>query len=198
MQFPGELWHNRISDLTLDVPAGGTSTNVIREMISIARKVNVNVHSEISDIWVSVGPSDDPDVILKLFLQAQKDRSETEDQEMKLAKLGYKRTIVRGDAEKEIVVIEWNPGAIGPIYDTGEADGQTLVVSGYITHETWDKRSPAIYSSQSHVPTAVFSERTHAIHRIANRSTEPAITLHVYRPPSKIKIYTEKELKKLV
>lgn len=188
-----EQWHRWITDITLNIPAGGTVLDGIKEMLKIARTHNVSVHSEIKDLWVSVGPTDKADKILALFHQAQKDREEAEEAKEK-ATTSYKREVLRRTKKIEIALITWPKGSVSRPHDHGESSGITIVLRGSVFEKVFDKKTKMFLRHDIHPANlnASFEESPNRIHIVGNANPdEEAITLHIYMPPLKMKFYDD-------
>ncbi len=99
----------------------------------------------------------------------------------------YTRHLLHGDARGRfaIVSIVWRPGQCTPVHDHYTWCGYAVVEgslreNGYL----WTPACSAVRSSGSADRPAGFAFFSHAgiegVHRLGNRSTEPAISVHVY------------------
>ena len=99
----------------------------------------------------------------------------------------YTRHLLHGDARGRfaIVSIVWLPGQCTPVHDHSTWCGYAVVEgslqeNGYL----WMAACSAVRSSGSAERPAGYASFGHAgvegVHRLGNRSTEPAISVHVY------------------
>jgi hypothetical protein len=89
--------------------------------------------------------------------------------------------------DHEVWLLTWLPGQGTDLHDHGGSAGALHVVSGELTEDTVDvsggpaARSPRV--TVRHLSEGIgrrFGSRH--IHRIVNRSTRPAVSIHVYGP----------------
>lgn len=186
-----ELWHRWITDITLNIPAGGSAADGIDEMLKIAREKNLSVHAEINDIWVSVSPGDEAKKILELFHQGKKDLAEAEEAK---SQTPYRRVVLYRDENVEIVLIFWPKGVRSRPHDHGKSHGITIVLKGLVFDITFDKKTKELVHVGIHEAdlSRGMEESPKQIHIVGNASREEeAITLHIYAPQLKMKYYDD-------
>lgn len=97
----------------------------------------------------------------------------------------YHREILFRTPEFELVLASWLPGQISTIHDHFGSEGATRVLRGQLEETLF---SP---DGERAVPIATFGRRSGAIllerkdtlHQVRNTAGEPAVSLHLYRPP---------------
>ena len=99
----------------------------------------------------------------------------------------YRRVRLFRDENWEGLLLCWLPGQSTAIHDHGGSVGISFVLSGSLTEERWmpdgDGRPLARAGDCQVTRGAAAVEMLDTIHRVANRSDEPAVSLHVYSPP---------------
>ena len=95
----------------------------------------------------------------------------------------YQRLATEPDSE--VWVLSWLPGQGTDLHDHGGSAGAFVVISGTLTESTVgdDRRggSPRLAHGRYNAGQGRLFGRHH-IHQITNAGTEPAVSLHVYRP----------------
>jgi Cysteine dioxygenase type I len=86
------------------------------------------------------------------------------------------------EAEYEVWLLTWLPGQGTDLHDHGGSAGAFHVLSGSLTEDTVTPGSPARITARELGEGAGRRFGTQHIHRITNRSTRPAISVHVYGP----------------
>jgi len=100
---------------------------------------------------------------------------------------GYVRKRLYRDREWEMLLLCWLPGHTTVIHDHGGSWGATLVLSGAV-HE-WGFRwlgagkRLELLKDRTLPASKTTVETPTTIHRVANASSEPAVSLHLYSPP---------------
>lgn len=112
----------------------------------------------------------------------------------------YGRNLVFRSDHCELLVLTWLPGQRTPIHDHGGQRCWMLMHTGALTFKTYapleDDRElpPQLGETTIHqVGEAVYLDDGIGIHSIANASTKPAVSLHLYAGPiPRCRIYDEK------
>jgi predicted metal-dependent enzyme (double-stranded beta helix superfamily) len=86
------------------------------------------------------------------------------------------------EADYEVWLLTWLPGQGTDLHDHGGSAGAFQVLSGSITEDTVTPGTPARITARELGEGAGRRFGTRHIHRITNRSTRPAISIHVYGP----------------
>ncbi|CAO5150577.1 Cysteine dioxygenase [Frankia sp. AiPs1] len=85
-------------------------------------------------------------------------------------------------ATVEVWLIGWCPGQQTEIHDHGGALGALTVVEGQVEEDRFD-RAWSLTGVRAHRPGASVGFGIRHVHRVANRSTHLATTIHAYSPP---------------
>ncbi|RDA82962.1 hypothetical protein CP532_0874 [Ophiocordyceps camponoti-leonardi (nom. inval.)] len=106
---------------------------------------------------------------------------------------GYTRNLVdEGNGKSNLLVLVWSPGKGSPIHDHGNAHCLMKVLYGSLT----ETRYAFPDESVDEKPMTVISERTFknnavtymadelGLHRVSNRGSDFAVSLHLYTPPN--------------
>jgi predicted metal-dependent enzyme (double-stranded beta helix superfamily) len=86
------------------------------------------------------------------------------------------------EADYEVWLLTWLPGQGTDLHDHGGSAGAFQVLSGSITEDTVTPGTPARITARELGEGAGRRFGTRHIHRNTNRSTRPAISIHVYGP----------------
>lgn len=105
---------------------------------------------------------------------------------------GYTRNLVdEGNGKSNLLVLVWSPGKGSPIHDHGNAHCMMKILRGDLTETRY-----AFPETEGQGPMEVISERTHkenevaymadelGVHRIWNKGSDFAVSLHLYTPPN--------------
>jgi hypothetical protein len=93
----------------------------------------------------------------------------------------YHRLAVAGD--HEVWLLTWLPGQATDLHDHGGSAGAFHVYAGTLTEEIVSpSASPPVLTSHELAQGESRRFGSHHVHRIANRSTRPAISIHAYGP----------------
>ena len=99
----------------------------------------------------------------------------------------YRRVRVFRNEHWEGLLLCWLPGQATAVHDHGASVGISFVLSGELTEERWTpvaEGKPLALAGQCQVTRGDAAvELLDTIHRVSNRSGEPAVSLHVYSPP---------------
>ena len=102
---------------------------------------------------------------------------------------GYVRRRLFMNNSWEILLLCWLPGHKTAIHDHGASWGSTLILMGDLLETTyrWHGRGiPLDLSGDNHLGERQITVETHdTIHVVSNRSSAPAVSLHIYSPPLK-------------
>src|SRR5262245_13373521 len=83
------------------------------------------------------------------------------------------------DEQHEAWLLTWLPGQHTDLHDHGGSAGAFLVVRG-VLHESLVRGGELVDTPLTAGTVREFG--AHHVHRVANHSTEPAISIHVYAP----------------
>jgi predicted metal-dependent enzyme (double-stranded beta helix superfamily) len=92
----------------------------------------------------------------------------------------YRRLAVAAD--HEVWLLTWLPGQGTDLHDHGGSAGAFQVVSGNLTEDTVTAGTPVRITARELGDGAGRRFGAQHVHRITNRSTRPAISIHVYGP----------------
>ncbi|GKU01373.1 unnamed protein product [Fusarium langsethiae] len=108
---------------------------------------------------------------------------------------GYTRNLVdEGNGKSNLLVLVWSPGKGSPIHDHGKAHCLMKILHGDLTETRY--AFPA-NNQQGEGPMKVIAETTYksgevaymcdalGLHRVSNRGSDFAVSLHCRRPPPK-------------
>lgn len=103
------------------------------------------------------------------------------------SKDSYARNLFYKGDRFEVLVMCWNPGQVSPIHDHDESFSVEKIYSGQIlctNYQRIDPDSDAIEQTEEIVaePGYVIWGRVGDIHRVANVTTTPAVSIHFYLP----------------
>ncbi|KAL7804662.1 RmlC-like cupin domain-containing protein [Trichoderma aethiopicum] len=109
------------------------------------------------------------------------------------ASRGYTRNLVdEGNGKSNLLVLVWSPGKGSPIHDHGNAHCIMKILRGELTETRYvfpEKNEPD-------GPMTVLAEKTYqenqvtymsdelGLHRVSNRGSDFAVSLHLYTPPN--------------
>ncbi|OAR00120.1 hypothetical protein LLEC1_05857 [Akanthomyces lecanii] len=109
------------------------------------------------------------------------------------ASRGYTRNLVdEGNGKSNLLVLVWSPGKGSPIHDHGNAHCLMKILKGNLTETRYEFPQEGEPSG----PMTVISEKTYrenqvaymadelGLHRISNRGSDFAVSLHLYTPPN--------------
>ncbi|GAB0131544.1 Cysteine dioxygenase [Epichloe bromicola] len=109
------------------------------------------------------------------------------------ASRGYTRNLVdEGNGKSNLLVLVWSPGKGSPIHDHGNAHCLMKILHGNLT----ETRYAFPEKDAEPGPMKVISEKTYkengvtymadelGLHRVSNRGSDFAVSLHVYTPPN--------------
>ncbi|GAB2921747.1 cysteine dioxygenase [Streptomyces mayteni] len=92
-------------------------------------------------------------------------------------------------AEHEVWLLTWLPGQGTEIHDHGGSSGSFGVVDGALTEETFGPDGAARALAFGDVRPF----GPHHIHRVANRGSRPAVSIHAYAPALTTQTYYEQD-----
>jgi hypothetical protein len=99
----------------------------------------------------------------------------------------YVRTRLYADDDVEVLLLCWLPGQQTPVHDHGTSWGVSMPLCGSLVESSYVHRGAGRRMERAAenalLPGAIALETGATIHRIANASTQPAVSLHVYAPP---------------
>ncbi|KAJ4164664.1 hypothetical protein LMH87_006327 [Akanthomyces muscarius] len=109
------------------------------------------------------------------------------------ASRGYTRNLVdEGNGKSNLLVLVWSPGKGSPIHDHGNAHCLMKILKGNLTETRYEFPQEGEPSG----PMKVISEKTYkenqvaymadelGLHRVSNRGSDFAVSLHLYTPPN--------------
>jgi mannose-6-phosphate isomerase-like protein (cupin superfamily) len=88
-------------------------------------------------------------------------------------------------AATQVWLLTWLPGQGTPLHDHGRSAGAFVVVRGSLTERvvaTGRRRRPARESTAELSGGRLRAFGQHHVHQVTNTATEPAVSVHVYRP----------------
>ncbi|CAG7565099.1 RmlC-like cupin domain-containing protein [Fusarium flagelliforme] len=106
---------------------------------------------------------------------------------------GYTRNLVdEGNGKSNLLVLVWSPGKGSPIHDHGKAHCLMKILRGDLT----ETRYAFPENNQEEEPMQVIAETVYksgevaymsddlGLHRVSNRGSDFAVSLHLYTPPN--------------
>ncbi|TQV98838.1 hypothetical protein V2A60_007464 [Cordyceps javanica] len=109
------------------------------------------------------------------------------------ASRGYTRNLVdEGNGKSNLLVLVWSPGKGSPIHDHGNAHCLMKILKGNLTETRYEFPQEGEPSG----PLKVITEKTYkenqvaymadelGLHRVSNRGSDFAVSLHLYTPPN--------------
>ena len=100
---------------------------------------------------------------------------------------GYVRKRLFRNREWEVLLLCWLPGQKTVVHDHGGSWGATLMIAGEMNESLFrwqgEGRPMRLAESRDIGLKRVTVETTATVHRVENRSTAPALSLHIYSPP---------------
>ncbi|KAG6015344.1 hypothetical protein E4U43_005407 [Claviceps pusilla] len=109
------------------------------------------------------------------------------------ASRGYTRNLVdEGNGKSNLLVLVWSPGKGSPIHDHGNAHCLMKILHGSLTETRY--AFPDVDAEPG--PMEIISEKTYekngvtymadelGLHRVSNRGSDFAVSLHLYTPPN--------------
>ncbi|KAJ3495757.1 hypothetical protein NLG97_g3168 [Lecanicillium saksenae] len=109
------------------------------------------------------------------------------------ASRGYTRNLVdEGNGKSNLLVLVWSPGKGSPIHDHGNAHCLMKILKGNLTETRYEFPQEGEPSG----PMKVITEKTYkenqvaymadelGLHRVSNRGSDFAVSLHLYTPPN--------------
>ncbi|KAL7784830.1 RmlC-like cupin domain-containing protein [Trichoderma ceciliae] len=109
------------------------------------------------------------------------------------ASRGYTRNLVdEGNGKSNLLVLVWSPGKGSPIHDHGNAHCLMKILRGDLT----ETRYAFPEDNEPEGPMTVISDKTYrenqvtymadelGLHRVSNRGSDFAVSLHLYTPPN--------------
>ncbi|KAB5554637.1 cysteine dioxygenase [Coniochaeta sp. 2T2.1] len=153
----------------------------------------------VNALKAALGPSsgltcDDVDVGFLTQLMQEYDASDSGWQRFALGdeSRGYTRNLVdEGNGKSNLLVLVWSPGKGSPIHDHGNAHCLMKILHGELTETRYN-----FPQTSDPAPMEVISEKTYTedsvaymadelgVHRIRNRGSDFAVSLHLYTPPN--------------
>ncbi|VBB84118.1 Putative Cysteine dioxygenase [Podospora comata] len=140
--------------------------------------------------------SDDVDVefLTKLMKDYKSDEREWAKFAMGDASRGYTRNLVdEGNGKSNLLVLVWSPGKGSPIHDHGNAHCLMKILRGDLTETRYAFPEAG---EEEKKPMKVISEKVYkenqvaymadelGVHRVWNRGSDFAVSLHLYTPPN--------------
>ncbi|KJZ79300.1 Cysteine dioxygenase [Hirsutella minnesotensis 3608] len=109
------------------------------------------------------------------------------------ASRGYTRNLVdEGNGKSNLLVLVWSPGKGSPIHDHGNAHCLMKILRGSLTETRYEfpeeddvERPMTVISEKTHKENAVaYMADELGLHRVSNRGSDFAVSLHLYTPPN--------------
>lgn len=99
----------------------------------------------------------------------------------------YRRVRLFRGPEWEGILLCWLPGQATALHDHAESAGLSLILMGCLRERRWESQGagrPLRLAEERDVAAPAFTiEHQQTIHEVANESTLPAASLHLYSPP---------------
>ena len=97
----------------------------------------------------------------------------------------YTRILVYECPRFQILVLCWRPMQGSPVHAHGSSACGVRVLTGVASETTFVSTAPdaAEVSRRQLVSGQVIATDAHYVHKVANETKEPLVTLHVYAPP---------------
>ena len=108
--------------------------------------------------------------------------------------LSYQREVIYKDKRVERVLITWPVGSKSLPHDHGKSRGRIRVIYGEVYENVFDKKTKKFLWQTFNIAGSFFEETPEIIHVMGNAGPHEAKTEHEYRPPLKMRNYSEKEL----
>ncbi len=93
----------------------------------------------------------------------------------------YARHLVLKTDNMEILVVCWPPGQETVVHGHGPTDGVVIVLDGEMQNTDYHPDGKVV--TATYKKGAIVHAPVGFRHKIANRSTEKCVTLHIYSPP---------------
>ncbi|ERT01560.1 cysteine dioxygenase [Sporothrix schenckii 1099-18] len=113
------------------------------------------------------------------------------------ASRGYTRNLVdEGNGKSNLLVLVWSPGKGSPIHDHGNAHCLMKILRGDLTETRYAFPEDNASGTSEPKPMTVTSEKTYhenavaymadelGVHKIWNKGSDFAVSLHLYTPPN--------------
>ncbi|KAL1902246.1 hypothetical protein Sste5346_001222 [Sporothrix stenoceras] len=113
------------------------------------------------------------------------------------ASRGYTRNLVdEGNGKSNLLVLVWSPGKGSPIHDHGNAHCLMKILKGDLTETRYAFPEASASDSTEPQPMIITSEKTYhenavaymadelGVHKIWNKGSDFAVSLHLYTPPN--------------
>ncbi|KAL7950074.1 RmlC-like cupin domain-containing protein [Trichoderma barbatum] len=139
--------------------------------------------------------SDDVDVGFLMDLMRDYDGSDMQWSKYAFgdASRGYTRNLVdEGNGKSNLLVLVWSPGKGSPIHDHGNAHCVMKILRGELTETRYafpEKNEPeglmTVISEKTYKENQVtYMADELGLHRVSNRGSDFAVSLHLYTPPN--------------
>jgi quercetin dioxygenase-like cupin family protein len=101
----------------------------------------------------------------------------------------YCRNVLCRGRGFELVLCSWLPGQRSPIHGHGVSSGVVRLLAGVLRETCYEVREgrPEFREARTVRAGQVLIERPSSVHRVENASSIPAVTLHLYSPPLKLR-----------
>ena len=104
---------------------------------------------------------------------------------LQFSETSYRRNLVHGTNDHQLLVLCWRPGQGSLIHDHGASNCGIRVLAGVATETLYRGTldSPIVDRTRPISAGAVSVNRGDLIHRVENRGEVNLVTLHLYSPP---------------
>ena len=99
---------------------------------------------------------------------------------------GYLRHVLHVEAGWEVVLCTWLPGQTTPVHGHDGSVGIVRVLAGVLTETRYRPGSELVARAPRPLAASrVVQEGRDVVHRMANEQRRPAVSLHLYCPPTR-------------
>lgn len=106
-----------------------------------------------------------------------------------MAEYQYQRKVIFNKNGVEAVLITWPAGSQSFFHDHGKSSGVVRILSGKVKEEVYSKKTKKFLRESIFKKGGVCLETPDIIHRMSNPFKSEAISIHLYAPNLKMKIY---------
>ncbi len=129
-------------------------------------------------------------------LQEQVDQLQLQEQDLQpyitFGDSSYCRQVIYRSSQFELLLLCWLPGQFSPIHDHADSLNVTRVWQGILTSREFVRTAEGLHLSSSAelAQGDSLAVERYAIHQLANSSSAPLITFHLYaRPLQDVQVY---------
>lgn len=129
-------------------------------------------------------------------LQERVDQLQLQEQDLQpyiaFSDQAYCRQVIYRSGQFELLLLCWLPGQFSPIHNHADSLNVTRVWQGVLTSREFVRTAEGLHLSGSAelLPGDSVAVERYAIHQLANRSSAPLVTFHLYaRPLQDVQVY---------